>query len=115
MYAVILLALLLAATPAHANPRGLPVSGRTATTGREDDGALQRGKPFKYKVKPNGTVQDLRTGLVWEVKCADCPPDNLHYVGNCDLGWNSEIWNWLAAVNAENYAGHNDWRIPNVR
>ena len=32
--------------------------------------------------------------------------------------WNSEIWTWLAAVNAENggagFAGHNDWRIPNI-
>src|SRR5262245_701280 len=37
-----------------------------------DDGALQRGAPLHYQLLKDGTVKDLNTGLIWEVKCADC-------------------------------------------
>ena len=58
---------------------------------------------------------------MWEKKCVDsvsCPAGrNLHNVNN-RYDWTEGIWGWIAAVNAENgsgYAGHNDWRIPNLR
>ncbi|MBI3795375.1 MAG: DUF1566 domain-containing protein [Deltaproteobacteria bacterium] len=89
-----------------------------------DDGALRRGALPRYKLLNDGTVKDLNTGLIWEVKCvgAGCPV--LHDVeyGVCwsaDLdGSGGTIWEWLNDINAEGgtgYAGHHDWRIPNVR
>ena len=85
-----------------------------------DDGALRRGAPLHYKLLKDGTVKDLNTGLIWEVKCTDC--GGLHDV-NSRYPWSSDgstdtIWDWLDAINAQGrtgYAGHNDWRIPNVR
>src|SRR5262245_54595561 len=67
----------------------------------------------RYKLMDNGTVQDRRTGLQWEMKCDECDPTDLHYINNCNLDW-TEVYDWLDAVNAENYAGHDDWRIPTV-
>ncbi len=32
-----------------------------------DDGTLQRGASIKYKVKKGGPIQDIRTGLIWEI------------------------------------------------
>jgi hypothetical protein len=83
-----------------------------------DDGALQWGATLKYQLLKDGTVKDLSTGLIWEVKC-DCP-GSLHDVNNVYFWSSSEetVWDWLKDINAEGgkgYAGHHDWRIPNVR
>ncbi len=85
-----------------------------------DDGTLQRGANLLYKVRDDGTIQDLNTRLIWEVKCSDC--GSLHDVNNT-YPWSGDgstntIWDWLDAINVEGgtgYAGHNDWRIPNVQ
>jgi hypothetical protein len=85
-----------------------------------DDGTLQRGDALKYKLLKDGTVEDQRSGLIWEVKCTGC--GGLHDVGNT-YRWSGDgsqetIWDWLDDINAEGgtgYAGHNDWRIPNRR
>lgn len=79
-----------------------------------DDADLQLGAPRRYQ-DLGLAVLDLDTGLEWEKKCSSCG-------GNHDVinkyDWYSGIWTWLDAVNAENsgvgYAGHNDWRIPNI-
>lgn len=44
---------------------------------------------------------------------------DLHCVNNI-YRWSGDgsqetIWDWLDDVNAENYAGRNDWRIANIR
>ena len=85
-----------------------------------DDGTLQRGATLRYKLLKDGTIKDLNTGLIWEVKCSGC--GGLHDVGNTYLwsgdGSQETIWDWLDDINTEGgtgYAGHNDWRIPNVR
>jgi hypothetical protein len=82
-----------------------------------DDGALQLGATLRYRLLQNGTVRDEKTGLIWEVKCSGC--GGLHDVANT-YPWSGDgsidtIWDWLDQVNAEGYAGHNDWRIPNVK
>ncbi|HYW77150.1 MAG TPA: DUF1566 domain-containing protein [Gammaproteobacteria bacterium] len=72
----------------------------------------------RYKVNSNGTVVDLRTGLMW-MRCA---------VGQ---SWDSQKssctgtaskYNWQNALlavqkldNGNGYAGYNDWRLPNYR
>lgn len=87
----------------------------------DDDGTLQLGVPLQY-VDTGLTVIDLNTGLEWEKKDSlDTNQDfsNLHDADNTYTwsgdGLQETIWDWLDDVNAEGYAGHNDWRIANVR
>ena len=96
-----------------------------------DDGTLQIGVPLQYVDNGDGTVTDPNTELIWEMKLAADGSDggncadgnqanrNLHCVNNV-YRWSGDgsqetIWDWLDDVNAENYAGRNDWRIPNIR
>jgi Protein of unknown function (DUF1566) len=85
-----------------------------------DDGTSQLGAPLQYKELEDGTIKDLNTGLIWEKKCSKC--GGLHDVSTTYLwsgnGSQETIWDWLDDLNAEGgtgYAGHNDWRIPNLR
>jgi Protein of unknown function (DUF1566) len=85
-----------------------------------DDGTLRFGAPLRYADNGDGTISDLVTGLMWEKKSDD---GGLHdqddiYVWSSENGLQETIWDWLADVNAEGgtgFAGHSDWRIPNVR
>src|SRR5262249_33564325 len=75
-----------------------------------DDGSLQFGMSLRYRVLHDGTVRDLNTGLIWEVKCTPgC--GGLHDVGNTAYRWSGNgtqdtIWDWLDAVNAEGGQGY---------
>jgi hypothetical protein len=40
--------------------------------------------------------------------CSECA------VGTCDLQGVTTIWEWLVQVNAAEFAGHSDWRLPEV-
>jgi len=129
LVAVLLSWMLVLALPAHAGQfqaSGQTTSypavknGSTAPVAVPDDGALQRGAPLRYAVLDDGTIKDLNTGLIWEEKCQGC--GGLHDVSNLypwsGNGFQVTIWDWLDAINAEGgtgYAGHTDWRIPNVR
>ena len=74
--------------------------------------------PLRYVDNLDGTITDLNSGLIWEKKCSGC--GGLHDVDPAINGFTwFGIFSWIANVNAENsgagYAGHNDWRIPNLR
>jgi hypothetical protein len=51
----------------------------------------------------DGTITDLATGLMWS--------QNDSGVG---MNW-EEALAWVEQRNAENYLGHNDWRLPNAK
>jgi Protein of unknown function (DUF1566) len=85
-----------------------------------DDGTLQLGLPLQYQDNGNGTVTDLNTGLIWEKKvagsgCLHCVNDLYKWTSTGFGAVNKTIWDWLDDLNASNFAGHNDWRIPNVK
>jgi hypothetical protein len=46
---------------------------------------------------------------------SDCGASGGSCVINDSQGGHMTIWDWVAALNAANFAGHSDWRIPNIR
>jgi len=93
-----------------------PASGQTTSVVAGDDGALRRGAPLRYRDNGDGTIIDLNTGLVWEKKSDDA---GLHFK-DLHHPWTGpgSIFEWVAELNAEGgtgFAGHADWRVPNVR
>jgi Protein of unknown function (DUF1566) len=103
--------------PSGCLPAALSSSGQTEFFVDGDDGDLLLGAPLSYTENGDGTVTDDNTGLVWEQKSDD---GGLHDK-DATYRWNpgdDSIWAWLDQVNAEGgtgFAGHDDWRIPNVR
>ena len=58
-----------------------------------------------------GTVLDTKTGLMWK-HCAEGLSGT-----DCAIG-SFETLDWIGALNRaadSNYAGHKDWRLPNVK
>lgn len=75
------------------------------------DAASGKGAPRNYVDNGDGTISDLKTGLMWEKLAAD---DSVHDY--------SKLYSWYEAfdtkIGALNYgagfAGHTDWRLPNI-
>jgi hypothetical protein len=101
-------------------PGAFPATGQTtcytaagavlACPGTGQDGAHQAGASLAYQDNGDGTVTDLNTGLMWE-KQSD----------NGGLNDRDQLFTWanaqthITALNSAGYAGHADWRLPNVR
>jgi hypothetical protein len=84
-----------------------------------DDGTVRAAGPLAYVDNGDGTLTDVDTGLMWEKKGDDGGLHDQHnaftWSGN---GSQETIWDWLEDVNAEGgagFAGHDDWRIPNLK
>jgi len=84
-----------------------------ACPGTGQDGELQKGTARSYTVNVNGlTITDNATGLEWEKLCSGvgCPVIN---EVNTLYTW-AQAFQKIADLNTANFAGHNDWRLPNI-
>jgi photosystem II stability/assembly factor-like uncharacterized protein len=83
-----------------------------ACTGTGQDGELQAGVVWpnpRFTANGDQTITDNLTGLIWQ-KDGSTPT-----VGSCTGGtitWQSAL-DYVTCLNANNYLGHNDWRLPN--
>jgi len=93
---------------------GTVKTGQVTSYRTGDDGALEKGYPktgARFTDNGDGTITDNATGLMWVKQ-----PENIGGIW-ADAGqpermsWNDAIDNCLAL----DYAGHDDWRLPNAR
>lgn len=104
--------------------------------GMDDDGFFERGYPRRYflltlgqyagttnitvnaKViaMENGCVMDRCTGLMWMryTPDSDIGPGNDGELYWVDAVNNEDIFEFCDQANAQNLAGHSDWRVPNI-
>ena len=103
-------------------PCGVPATGQTtcwdmqgvvvACAGTGQDGDLKQGAPLAYVDNGDGTITDVNTGLMWEKQSRDGGP---HDVAN-SYTWTDAFAMHIAILNGGGgFAGHNDWRVPNIR
>ncbi len=97
-----------------------PASGQTTCwdgegnvvpcAGTGQDGEIRAGATLSYTDNGDGTITDHNTGLMWEKLSFD---DSIHDMRTA-YTWDKAFAR-VAALNTANFAGHNDWRLPNVR
>jgi len=80
-----------------------------AATGQ--DGDTLKGAPLVYVDNGDGTITNVNTGLMWEKVSQD---GSVHDVNN-RYTWDTAFSGHVAELNGTSFAGHTDWRLPNVR
>ncbi len=98
---------------------GIPKTEQTTSYIDYDDGYYEKGAPNsgdRYTDNGDGTITDNATGLEW-VKSGYADTDTTPATTyTADGSWRKYTWN-NALLYAErlDYAGHTDWRLPNVK
>ena len=92
---------------------GLPKTGYPLKTADGDDGDLKKGLPLtgpRFVDFEDGTIYDVVTGMMWVANPDLCgPPISIDGVAQ-EMNWEDAI----DACEGLDYAGHNDWRMPNI-
>jgi hypothetical protein len=82
----------------------------TSCAGTGQDGELHNGLGRVYLDNADGTITDTRSGLTWEKLSAD---GGIHDKDTA-YRWSDATATKIAALNSASFAGHSDWRLPNV-
>ena len=94
-------------------PPAFPATGQTTSYTAGDDGDVQAGAPLSYTDNGDGTITDNNTGLMWEKKSAD---GTTIHDKDTQYTWANAFAVHIAGLNAGGgFAGHIDWRLPNVK
>jgi hypothetical protein len=86
--------------------------------GTGHDGDIRAGAALSYTDNSDGTITDNNTGLMWEKLCDEdpvgdtCPAE--HDV-DTSYNWEEAFGKILTLNTAPCFAGHCDWRLPNVK
>jgi len=78
--------------------------------GTGQDGELQKGLGPAYVDNGDGTITDRNTGLMWEKLSADW---SIHH-NSTEYTWENAFTKIAALNSGGGFAGHTDWRLPNV-
>jgi hypothetical protein len=99
-----------------------PASGQTTSYGAGSDGDVRAGAALSYTDNGDGTITDNNTGLMWEKKDDSGgihDKDNTYDWGTVLPPYTMNgtmVTDFLVTLNTpECFAGHCDWRIPNVK
>ncbi len=97
-------------------------SGQTTIYGPGSDGDVRAGATLSYTDNGDGTITDNNTGLMWEKKdnSGGIHGKNSRYTwGTMDPPYTMNgtiVTSFLSGLNTPPcFAGHCDWRIPNVK
>lgn len=82
----------------------------TPCAGTRQDGELRSGLERRYVDNGDGTITDINTGLMWEKLSRDGTIHDKELV----YAWAEAFTVKVAGLNALRFAGHTDWRVPNV-
>jgi hypothetical protein len=101
---------------------GFPATGQTTCwddtgtvipcAGTGQDGDTHTGAPLAFVDNGDGTVTDANTGLTWEKQSYG--DGSVHDIVNT-YTWDQAFSAHVATLNTMSFAGHTDWRVPNVR
>ena len=80
-------------------------------TNTGQDGDIQAGATLSYTDNGDGTITDNNTGLVWEKKS----DDGTIHDQDTTYTWANAVTVHIAGLSTANFAGHNDWRLPNIK
>jgi hypothetical protein len=85
-------------------------------TGTGQDGDIRAGAVLSYTDNGDGTITDNNTGLMWEKKSLEGDTTtNIHHRDKT-YTWANAFAVHIAGLNAgAGFAGHTDWRLPNVK
>jgi hypothetical protein len=84
--------------------------------GSGQDGEFQKGVAHSYVDNADGTITDAATGLMWEKLGhfdAIANAADPHDVDNTTYTW-AQAFQKISDLNVAGFAGHNDWRLPNI-
>ena len=87
---------------------GIPKTGQTIVYPAGDDGTYQAGYPktgARFTDNGDGTITDNATGLMWVKDGTGA---------GCNSGNKLGVYDTIDFCEALNFAGHADWRLPNI-
>jgi hypothetical protein len=101
---------------------GFPATGQTTCwnssgtvipcAGTGHDGDTHTGAALAYVDNGDGTITDANTGLTWEKQSNG--DGSVHDAANLFVTWD-QAFSHAATLNSASFAGHTDWRVPNVK